>query len=603
MLASPTQLPADWPFVPDAQRVRDATDRDVALDRAARVRAGQHQAFRWAWRARPRTETEWLSHPDSGFLYEGSKRWWTVPHFDSAAGDIKDVWEPARFGWAYDLIRGWILTGDDSYVRTLRDGLTTFLRASPPFRGPHWACGQETAIRAIALLWVEGACCEAPSFDDTARAQLVQALAWSAERIADAFGYARSQRNNHGLSEATGLIAIGARLAAMHPRAERWIERGQRSLERMIPDQIAPDGWYIQHSFTYARVALDQLTVARRALRAVGRDLSARSQDRVRALIELTTACVDPACGDLPNHGANDGAYVLPLSTARYRDFRPALSAAAATFDTTLPADVEPDAETLAWLRATWPVRRERKQAPYVQTGSSGWAIATTAGARLFVRAGEYRSRPGHIDPGHIDLWIGGRPAAIDAGTFRYMAPPPWNNGLTAIEVHNTVSIAGLEAARRGPRFLWLSWPRAHIASARVEGDEVVIDIMNDSWRARGITHSRRCTLRPDGAVVIDEIHVNADFVGPVLVHWLLEDGAEVSMTSSSNASETEMRGDPTSTRGWASEAYGVKRPVRSVRLSATVHAGTVRIVSSFGAARGVRPADSVAISDAAVSC
>ena len=30
-----------------------------------------------------------------------------------------------------------------------------------------------------------------------------------------------------------------------------------------------------------------------------------------------------------------------------------------------------------------------------------------------------------------------------------YMAAPPWKNGLVGIDVHNTVAISGLEAARR----------------------------------------------------------------------------------------------------------------------------------------------------------
>jgi hypothetical protein len=577
------RLPSEWPFCPDAQRVRETTEREIALDRATRVRVGQHEPYRWSWRQRPGVEADWLRHPESGLVYDNAVPWWRVAHFDPRAGDIKDVWEPGRFTWAYDLARGWLLTADDAFVRALRSGVTTFLRSSPPFRGPHWACGQETSIRAIAWLWAEGACRDAPSFDDAAQGELLEALAWSGERIADAFAYAQSQRNNHGLSEAAGLIAIGARLRDAEPRAERWIERGRRALEQMIPDQIAPDGWYIQHSFTYARVALDQLTTARRVLRAVGSDLTPRAQERVRALIELMAVCIDPESGDLPNHGPNDGAYVLPLSTRPYRDFRPSLTAGAATFDAPLPDSIQPNAETLAWLRAEAPGRHPAARTPWVRSGQSGWAVAATSGARVFVRGGRYRSRPGHIDPGHIDLWIGGKAAAIDAGTFRYVAPAPWNDGLTGIEVHNTVAITGVEAARRGARFLWLAWPRARIDSASVVGDEILIDITNDSWQHRGITHRRRCTLRGDGALIVDEVRGSPTLAAPVHVHWLLEEEGSVSVASSEKATITEVRGDPESTRGWASDSYGVKRPVRSVRLTALPRAGRLRIVSSFG--------------------
>ena len=601
--ASRTPLPDEWPFRPDAQRVRETTERDSALERAVRVRGGQHQAYRWTWRERPGVEADWLRHPESGFVYADLAPWWRVPHFDSRAGDIKDVWEPARFGWAYDLARGWLLTGDDSFARALGSDISAFLRSSPPFRGPHWACGQETSIRAIAWLWAEGTCLDAPSFDDTARDELLQALAWSGERVADAFGYAQSQRNNHGLSEAAGLIAIGARLSDAEPRADGWVDRGRRALERMILDQIAADGWYIQHSFTYARVALDQLTTARRALRAVGSDLTPRAQERVCALIDLMAACIDPESGDLPNHGPNDGAYVLPLSTRPYRDFRPSLTAAAATFGAPLPDSIEPNAETLAWLHADAPARQPAARAPYVRSGPSGWAVAATSGARVFARAGRYRSRPGHIDPGHMDVWIGGKAMAIDAGTFRYMAPSPWNNGLAAIEVHNTVSITGVEAARRGPRFLWLTWPRARIDTASVVGDEILIQITNDSWQHRGITHRRRCTVRADGALIIDEIRTDPSFAGPVHVHWLLEDGADVSVASSEKGMITDMRGDGESTRGWVADTYGVKRPVRSVRLTAFPRGGELRIVSSFGTMRGSTATGRVAAADAEVPC
>jgi hypothetical protein len=596
------RMPDEWPFLPDAHRVRLTSDHEVALDRATRVGGGQHQAYRWTWCPRPQTEADWLRHPESGFVYAHGVPWWRVPHFDTEAGDIKDVWEPARFAWAYDLARGWLLTGDDAFVRAFRRGVSTFLASSPPFSGPLWACGQESAIRAIAWLWTEGACTDAPSFDDVARAELLEALAWSAERIADAFGYAQSQRNNHGLSEAGGLIAIGARLRDSDPRAEEWIVRGQRTIERMILDQIAPDGWYIQHSFTYSRVALDQLTIARRALRVVGRDLSSRAQARVRALIDLMATCIDPASGELPNHGPNDGAYVLPLSTRPYRDFRPALTAAAATFDASLPDNIEPDAETLAWLRVDAPARRPAARAPWLRTGPSGWVAAATPRVRVFARAGQYRSRPGHIDPGHFDIWIDGKAVAIDAGTFRYMAPPPWRNGLAGIEVHNTVAIPGVDAARRGPRFLWLTWPRARVDSASIAGDEIVIQITNDSWRHAGIIHRRRCTVRTDCAVIVDEVHLGPNG-GAVHVHWLLENEGDVSLACSETAAVSDVRGNLDSTRGWVADSYAVRRPVRSVRLTATGRKGELRVVSSFGSSGTSSAIDRLVTADAEAPC
>src|SRR5690606_15815245 len=124
-----------------------------------------------------------------------------------------------------------------------------------------------------------------------------------------------------------------------------------------------------------------------------GYQLSAAAMSRVRAAVGLLAEVVEPATGEAPLHGANDGAWVLPLSTAAYRDMRPALTAAAATFDVPLRSDIEPDEETLAWLRAASPRTAAAPPVPRVRSGTSGWVHAVAPGASLFARAGTYRSR------------------------------------------------------------------------------------------------------------------------------------------------------------------------------------------------------------------
>ena len=577
-------VPASSPFRPDVARVRAAVDRRAALLRAERVRSGEYQRYRWTWLKRPATVEEWLRHPESAHRYSRQDPWYRVAHVDQRAGDIKDLWDAARFGWAFDLARGWMLTAEEGYAASFSRAVDQFLDSSPPFRGVHWSCGQETAIRAIAWLWCEAAFENAAAFEERSRQRLREALAWSAERIDDAIDYAISQRNNHGLSEATGLVAIGVRLTGVDSRAPGWVVRGAACLNRLIRDQFASDGWYIQHSFAYTRLALDQLVIARRTLRHVGRDLAPDCLQRIGAAIHLLATCTDPRTGEAPNHGANDGSFVLPLTTRPYGDFRPSLTAAAATFGVPLPSAMSVDPEVLAWLSESAPPQRALSPPPRVSVGPSGWAVAETSGARVFVRATRYRSRPGHIDPGHVDIWMQGAKHAVDAGTFRYLAAPPWRNGLVHIDVHNTLSIDGLPAALRGPRFLWLRWPNARIVNAELgDSDEVRIVIENHSWRRAAIVHRRTCHVRSTSVVVVDELHAPAAFDRTVRVQWLLADGAAVAMWSAGDATLIEQSGVEGSTFGWISEGYGDRRSVRSVRLEARARGGHLRIISAFG--------------------
>src|SRR6478736_326747 len=208
--------PLPFGVMPTALR-ESGIDVAAAVARADQVVAGRFHPFSGEWRALPSGALGWRKHPESGLAFPDIE-WWKVPHFDRGIGDIKEVWEPSRFAWVYDLVRGWLLTGDRQYPAAFHRLLAEWISASPPFRGPQWACGQETAIRAIALLHAES---NLP-MTDAERARITTLLGWSGERIADAIGYALSQRNNHGISEAVGLVALGARFGKSHAAAAGW---------------------------------------------------------------------------------------------------------------------------------------------------------------------------------------------------------------------------------------------------------------------------------------------------------------------------------------------------------------------------------------------
>lgn len=449
-------------FAIDADRLRAATTTDSALDRAERVIAGEYHAYRLTWRSLPRTAAQWVTHPVTGRGALADSPWWRIAHLDPATGDIKDLWEPARFAWVFDLVRGYLLTDDDRFAKAFHEHLALWVESSPPFCGVHWSCGQEAAIRATALLYAETNLAGAPSSTQAAMELLRSVLAASGERIRDAIGYALSQRNNHAISEAVGLVLLGIRFLRNHPEADEWLDVGNRLLERLVREQFAEDGWYIQHSFTYLRLALDQLVLAEHALRRVDRSLSSSAVKRIRLAVDLLLAVIDPASGTVPNHGPNDGAFVLPVTLAKYQDFRPVLTAVCAVWRFPLPMNVEPDAEVLPWLGVDAP-----PAGPCIGdglwTGASGWAAARLGGTSVFLRAGSYTSRPGHIDPLHLDVRIAGREVVVDAGTYAYNAPAPWRNGLADAAVHNGPLIDGEEPGVRGPRFLWYLWPDARL--------------------------------------------------------------------------------------------------------------------------------------------
>jgi hypothetical protein len=519
----------------------------------------------------------------TGHRYHSNAPWFRIPHSATGA-DIKDAWEPGRFAWAYDLARGWMLTGNDRYAQAFWLALETFRASAVPFRGVQWACGQETAIRAIALLWCESALADAPSSTPDRKASLRELLYWSGHRISDAIDYALSQRNNHGISECTGLMAIGARFRAIDETASAWWRQGRGDLERQVLDQFASDGWYAQHSVTYLRVALDQLVMAERVLRASGDSIGDAATERIRAGVRLLGRMIDEDTGDAPNHGANDGAFVLPLTTSEYRDFRSTLTAAAATFRVALPAGIAVDPEMLAWLD-TESSPAEEPERPRVVVGNSGWVDARAGETRVFARAGVYRSRPSHIDALHLDVWIGNRAVATDAGTYRYTGG--WSRVLAEEHAHNTVSVTGHAMAERGPRFLWLRWPRAVISSYRDDGETIRIELVNESWRHAGIEHRRTCHLTPDAVTVLDELSLAPGVPARSSLHWLIDGPRDKVVVVASVPTDVDVRyGEEESPYGWIADSYAVRRPATSMRVTTRDPSARVRFATGFGAAR-----------------
>lgn len=553
------------PFAVDRAALAASVDRAAAIERAERVVAGEFLAFGASWRSLPSTAEGWHGEGDVA-VFPRDARWWKISHSASHGTDVKNVWEPARFTWVYDLVRAFVLTRDDRCAAAFHRYFGEWLESSPPFLGVHWSCGQEATIRAIALLYAEANLASAPSSSREALASLASVLAASGERIADAVGQSISQRNNHAISEAVGMLVLGTRFRGSHPEAARWAREGRRLLERTIVEQFAEDGWYIQHSLTYMRLALDQCVVAQRVLRSSHASLSDAAIGRLRAAVEVLISVVDPATGIVPNHGHNDGAFVHPIALAEYRDFRPVITAACASFGVPLPRDIPTNEESLAWLGLPGPPRAEALRDGVVQ-GSSGWAAARLGGgaARVFMRAGSYTSRPGQIDPLHVDVRFGSREVVVDAGTFSYNSPPPWRNALAAGAVHNGPIVDDEEPGIRGPRFLWYVWPSARIVRAEMEdGEAVIVAEIPDRVR-------RTVRAAADRVVVRDEIL--APGVRRVRLRWLLHPDADPALVRVDGGSRlVEAReGAP---EGWFSPTYGVRVASRYVEVEREVGDG-----------------------------
>jgi hypothetical protein len=512
----------------------------------------------------------------------------------SPVPDIKLLWEPARFGWAYILGRAYYISGKEKYAEAFWKYFECFIDGNPPYLGPHWMNGQEVAIRLMTLVWTIQAFEGAAASNPDRHARLIQSLAIHAARIPPTLVYARSQENNHLILEAAALYTAGSAL-----EEPRWRELGWSWLNRGLQHQISSYGEYIQHSTNYHRLMLQTALWMDAILRKQHRRWPAATHEAVIRASHWLFSMIDPLSGQAPNLGANDGSLILLLNTSPFYDFRPTVQSAARAFlRTGLPSGMWD--EMSLWLGLS-PSQRTADSDVYMTEhlrAKNSWG---------YLRASRFKSRLSHMDQLHFDLWWRGLNIAQDAGTYLYNAASPWDNALVSTRVHNSVMVDNRDQMTRGGRFLTLDWFPAYSKSL-IETDENILGRVlayHKGYRKLGIRHERMATVFTDERW---EIKDNLIFTSPgehvFRLHWLLLDGEwesekrkfgfgirlktshgwitllitpdlrlpnnDFKLTIIRAGELIYGKGQPLPFEGWVSHTYGHKMPAISMALEVT---------------------------------
>ena len=485
--------------------------------------------------------------------------------------DIKFIWEPGRFGWACTLAMAYHLSRNQHYAEAFWLNTERFLNSNPPYLGPHWSSAQEVAIRLVALSFAFQVFAQSEQATPERLELFAKAIAIHAERIPPTMVYARSQNNNHLITEALGLYTASS-LLPEHPLATKWHKLGWDWLQNACRTQLTPDGSYIQQSTNYHRLMLQA------ALWAFAvHDYSFSNEPippEISILLEASThwlwKLVDPETGHVPNLGHNDGAYVLPLTVCPYHDYRPVVHAAAQRF---LHSNLTPEG---SWSDMGYWICSPQDQTQ-TKVGFDFWRCASNQrglptqpphiilnqknGSWATIRVATFHSRPAHADQLHLDLWWHGLNLAQDPGTYLYNAPPPWDNSLTCSLVHNTVVVDGQEFMLRAGRFLYLEWAQARVILAQTapDGSSESLTAQHNGYRKIGVLHSRKVNINAKGNwEVIDQLDGPPGSVHTARLHWLLPDCEYIiqDATQINNLPGYEMRIN--SQFGWVSLKVGL---------------------------------------------
>ncbi len=398
----------------------------------------------------------WNRNPFNNQVAAGAQTpWWLLSDFDLTTGDVKIIWESSRFDWAVNMAQR-AAAGDAAECCRLNAWLSDWCKMNPAFLGPNWKCGQEASFRVLHLALAARILGQ----DANPCTDLVQLLEAHLARIDLTTAYAVAQDNNHGTSEAAALFVGGLLCKAGGlEQGSHWSRAGRDLLENRVLKLIAPDGSFSQHSLNYHRLMLDTLSLAELWRQRENQpEFSPGFMERARAAAHWLHYLTDPGEGDVPNIGDNDGANLLPLTNADYRDFRPSVQLAMALFADQTAYSGDGSHETLLeWLQ----VKSPSCMAPAAQSrnfSDGGFSVLRRGRWTGVMKYPRYRFRPRHCDALHLDLWHGSENILRDAGSFSYNAEAPWQDYFPGTKAHNTIEFDDHDQMPALGRFLRGAW-------------------------------------------------------------------------------------------------------------------------------------------------
>jgi len=464
---------------------------------------------------------DWLLNPFTGKRFD-DRHWCDRDDLDPRYGDIKFVWEPSRFSWAYTLVRAYAATGDEKYPAQFWKLFESWCQANPPQLGPNWQCGQECTLRIMACIFSLYGLWKSPHTTDQRLADMAAVIALTGDRIAGNIDFARSLRNNHTVSEAAGLYTIGL-LFPEFKQATRWREQGKRILETECIEQFYADGSHVQHSFNYQRFVFDVFSWVICLAQANGEAFRPELLKALQRSVDFLWHVQDETSGRVPNYGSNDGALVLPLTGCDYLDYRPALQTLHRILTHEPLYDSGPWDEEVDWLLGAPENHRLQSGGTLHQlkTGATRLSLHACAGGYYTLRGREswamirchtYRHRPVQADMLHLDLWWKGENVLRDAGTFSYNCEDPWLRYFPGTAAHNTVVVDESDQMERGSRFMWSHWLTSAVDCHQRFSDTVDIEYWQGShygyYRTRSLVIHVRAVARINEShwLIVDDI-------------------------------------------------------------------------------------------------
>jgi hypothetical protein len=478
--------------------------RSFAQTEVSRISARRFTLLGCTWPETPDWDSLWHLDPVTGRRWPGAEKFAFRCNYrhERRKGDVKYVWEVNRL----QFLPVAALAGRDDLVV---EGLRSWMKMNPPFRGINWTSGIEAATRVISLLATYGflGIAAQRELDRDIRSFLGAHLFWI-RRYPSLF----SSANNHRVAELVAQFVASICLSGL-PDREKFRADAQDGLEDRMRALFHEDGVGAEQSVLYAAYALEWFALAGIAADSAGSGFSESFKSRAALAAEHLLWLMDddvhtPAIGD------GDESRVLALTQASEDRYAASVVNLVARWLGT--PDLAPPRADPA-LRDLWGAAEIATAAPerhgtrvFEAGGYTVWRRATPQGTLVLVfdhgpLGFESIAAHGHADALSIWLSWGDEQLIVDAGTYLYHSGGRWRDYFRRTHVHNTLSINQADQSTIAGPFNW----SRHAQASIVERSDGAMTAEHDGFLHKyGIRHRRAVRFGISGPIFVDDSFV-----------------------------------------------------------------------------------------------
>ena len=168
---------------------------DTLKEDALRLLNGEVCFFNYEWKKLGK-DYNWITNPQTGYVYDIQKHWSEIADLSQEAGDIKYVWEKSRFTYLLTIIR-YDHHFDKDNSEFVFSEIEDWIDGNPINQGPNWRCSQEISVRIFNWLSVIYFYQDSTSITEDRWNKIQNTIYWSLHHIYTHINFSRiAVRNN-----------------------------------------------------------------------------------------------------------------------------------------------------------------------------------------------------------------------------------------------------------------------------------------------------------------------------------------------------------------------------------------------------------------------